>query len=149
MLKKKDVGPWGKYKSYLVDFSPAYPGELFSEPRSWAVLGEPGVGKSAFLLWALDRAFDRRARLKPWFNKAVFLSPKAHERWLQKLVLYDPNETLVAIDSVFRVDDSQQVKENKAVLVANILGGFVVGPQETDPFQVILTLRKDEFDFLL
>ena len=154
------AGGWNTYKKTLY-FPIRYGGKIKAmvrESSSWAIVGEPGVGKSAFMLQVIGAALSQPVSLQPWFKKVVFLHPKSTS-WKRDLEKFDEEKgiTLVVLDAPFRGgrEDQGGRKSKKAQSLNDLLHGF--RPQQpfhededdvVGPFNILVTLRKEDLAFI-
>jgi tetratricopeptide (TPR) repeat protein len=139
---------WSELDQYLVDFSSVEGASSILDERRGllAITGPPGAGKTTFLLWALARALDTK---QTWLKQVVFLSPAIlksnSEEWKQHLLEMDPTRTLIAVDSLFRIEDSDEQRQQKVNTLEDLRTFQQYGERKLSPFEVVFTLRDEEY----
>lgn len=153
---KATSNAWNDYKKALV-----YPSGFWDKVRemvqrrdSWAIVGDAGVGKSAYMLLTLDAALKEKETLKPWFEKVVFLNAELWTDWKADLERFngDRDKILVVVDAPFRSGDDEQMSRAKALALSDIQRGFEEQGEEggtVGPFCLLLTLRREDHTELL
>jgi|GEM_PF-2533663 len=106
------------------------------------IIGKAGAGKSTYLLWNIEIILrDRNNR----FEDIIFVNPEADISWAKELSNYDPDTTLLVVDSLGREADEETVKKRYENLFDLVIGSAEVEGQRVGPFNTALTLRDDEY----
>lgn len=130
-----------------VDFSKLQPPDFSNYYKIFVIKGKPGIGKTTYMLWSLDELFQRKYSM---FNTIIFLNPNTHEQWNEDLSHYSSESTLLAIDALRRRGDSDEdFKERCSSLFALTTGEEIIEGKIIGPFKVFVTIRDDEYDYLL
>jgi len=134
-----------------IDFSKLPPIDISGKYDIFFITGEPGAGKSTYLLWSLDKFLERKSWWRPAKKKIVFLNPDTYGSWAEELAGYDSRETLLVIDSLYRLSDTGEIfRDRCSHLFKLAFGGMKAEDDEAiGPFKVIATIRKDEYEKLL
>jgi tetratricopeptide (TPR) repeat protein len=105
------------------------------------ITGKYGVGKTTYLFYWIDKCLSCEPS---WFKSVVFLNP-VREKWIEEEIIrelarYDPQQVLIAIDSLYREGDTNETFKNKFKFILDQIVGA--------GFRVIITLRDTHFEIL-
>lgn len=117
------------------------------EHKVFFITGNPGVGKSTYMLWSLDKFLERKSWWKPAKKKIVFLNPWAYDNWAEELAEYKPKKTLLVIDALWQQSDNNETFRNRCLHLLDLALGEM--KTEDDTFEVLATIRKDEYEKLI
>jgi len=147
----KERRTWRDVKKEI-DFSKLQPVDLSSYQHGvFFIIGKPGAGKSTYMLWSLDKFLEKKSWWRPAKKKIVFLDPKAYTSWAEELTGYDSGKTLLVIDALYRLTDTDEIfRDRCSHLFKLAFGQMKTEDDETiGPFKVLATIREDEYKKLL
>jgi tetratricopeptide (TPR) repeat protein len=170
MSTTNNSAPRTGYRRSLRRFFTADTARVFSEPGSWAIIGDSSVGKSTFSNLAIGGALQCTGQennglhlgqrlttleakgtdangpnsLTTWFKRVVVLNPREHEIWGEVLDAagYDARTTLVVLDAPFQSGDSGEVRRSKIRRLNQIRRG---AGHHSDPFHIVLAIQRAEY----
>ena len=156
--KTKEKKTWCDVEKEIYFSNHIKPIDLSTSHKVFFIIGKQDAGKSTYMLWSLGKYLQERS----WpFKKVFFLNPTTPDQWALDLKEYDPEETLLVIDALYRrsgldTDSDTNDEDFKSrwsslfkLAFANIIT-IEDGGDERDigPFKILATIRDDEYEYI-